>query len=148
MIDTIERCGEVIGVEQGMAQIRLERDPVCSGCGSRGSCASGSTAAQVIHMALPGHTRLGDQVTVSMPSSSVTQAAALGYLLPSVSLLVGAIVAANRFEGDAAAVLGAGLGFVAGLLLARLISRLAFAKRFVPTTCAGTPPDLQPGDHP
>ncbi len=145
MIDLIERNGEVIGFERGMAQIRLERESGCSACGSRGSCASGSAAAQVIHMVLPERTRLGDQVTVSMPSSSVALAALLGYLLPPVCLLIGAMLAAASYEGDAAAVLGAGLGFVAGLLLARLISRFVFGRGSLPSICRT---DLQPGDPP
>jgi len=145
MIDTVERSGEVIGFENGVAQIRLERPSGCSGCGSRGTCASGSAAAQVIHMSLPEHTRPGDQVTVSMPASSVTLAALLGYLLPPVSLLLGAIVASTCYESDAAAVLGAGLGFVAGLLLARLISRFVFGRETVPSICS---PDLQTGEQP
>lgn len=145
MIDTIERSGEVIGFKQGMAQIRLERESGCSTCGSRGTCASGSAAAQVIHMPLSEHTKLGDHVTVSTPSSSVALAALLGYLLPPVCLLAGAITASTSYDGDAAAVLGAGLGFVAGLSLARLISRFVFGQGTVPSICS---PDLQPGDHP
>jgi len=145
MSDLVERSGEVIGFEQGMAQIRLERESGCSACGSRGTCASGSAAAQVIHMVLPERTRLGDQVTVSTPSSSVALAALLGYLLPPVCLLAGAIAASTSYEGDAAAVLGAGFGFVAGLLLARLISRFVFGRETVHSTCS---PDLLPGEQP
>lgn len=145
MIDTVERSGEIVSFEQGVAQIRLEPPSGCSGCGSRGACASGSAAAQVIHMSLPAGTKPGDQVTVSIPSSSVTLAALLGYLLPLVCLLAGAIVAATCYEGDAAAVLGAGFGFVAGLLLARLISRFVFGRETVPSICS---PVLQPGEHP
>ena len=152
MIDVIERSersGEVIGFVQGMAQIRLQRESGCSACGNRGTCASGSAAAQVIHLSLPEHTRLGDQVTVSMPSSSVTLAALLGYLLPPVCLLAGAIVAAACDADDAAAVLGAGLGFVAGLLLARLFSHFIFGRGLSPSVCnPGSPTDSLPGEHP
>jgi len=144
MIDLVERSGEVIGFKQGMAQIRLERESGCSACGSRGTCASGSAAAQVVHLSLPAGTKLGDQVTISMPSSSVTLAALLGYLLPPVCLLAGAIAASTIYDGDAAAVLGAGLGCVAGLLLARLIYRFVFGRETLPSTCS---PDLLPGEQ-
>ena len=50
-----------------------------------------------------------------MRSSSVALAAMLGYLLPPVFMLLGAIVGDHYFAGDASAVLG--------LLLAQLISR-------------------------
>jgi sigma-E factor negative regulatory protein RseC len=144
MIDTVERHGEVVGFERGLAQVRLERPSGCSGCGSRGTCASGSAATQVIHMALPHPAKLGDHVCVSMPSSSVALAALLGYLLPPTGLLVGAIIADTCFARDAAAVLGAGLGFVSGLLLARLVSYLTFGRNIAPSVCRT---DFQPGEH-
>lgn len=136
MTSTFEQRGEIIGFAQGMAQIRVERaSSACAGCGSRSACASGQAAAQVIQLALPGTPRVGDQVTVAMPHSSVALAALLGYLLPPVGLLIGALIAATAFSGDAPAVLGAGLGFVGGLLLTRLISRFTFERGLVPSVC-------------
>jgi len=150
MIDLVERSGEVIGFDHGVAQIRLERaSSGCSGCGSRGTCASGNAAAQVIEMRMPEHTRIGDHVTVSMPASSVTLAALLGYMLPPVSLLVGAVVASLLYGSDLAAVLGAVFGLVAGLFLARLISRFAFGRRAASSACdSGFPSHHQSGVHP
>jgi len=150
MMDLVERDGEVVGFAQGVAKVRLERaSSGCSGCGSRGTCASGNAAAQVIEMRLSDHTRIGDHVTVSMPSSSVTLAALLGYLLPPVSLLVGAVMASLLYGSDLAAVLGAALGLVAGLLLARLISRFAFGRRAASSACdSGFPSHHQSGVHP
>jgi len=147
MSDSVERRGEVIAVEDGVALVRLEAAAGCSGCGSRGSCASGSAAAQVIRMPLPARTRTGDRISVSLPASSVALAALLGYLLPPVGLLLGTIAAAISFAGDVAAVLGAGLGLLAGLLLARLLSRLAFASGFSPSVsgCAASV-DSHPGE--
>ena len=68
-------------------------------------------------MALPEYTRLGDAVTISTPASSVALAALTGYLLPPLFLLLGALGAASCYAGDLAAVLGAGLGLFAGVLL-------------------------------
>ena len=144
-----ERRGDVIGLADGLATIRLERAPACSGCGSRGTCASGNAAEQIIQMPVPERTRLGDQLTVSLPSASLTLAALLGYLLPPVSLLLGAISAATCFEGDAAAVLGAGVGLAAGLLLVRLISGRVLGERLTPSFCSTQAPlDFQTGEHP
>jgi len=135
----------VVGFDGELARIRLESAAGCGGCGSRGTCGSGGRAAQVVRMRLPGHARLGDRVTVSMPSSSVALAGLLGYLLPPGCLLLGTIIAAGRYEGDAAAVLGAGLGLVAGLLLARLIAYFALGRGANPAVCG---PDSHPGEHP
>ena len=153
MTDLVERSGEVIGFDHGMAQVRLERaSSGCSSCGSRGSCASGNAAAQVINVHLSGAAQVGDQVTVSMPPSSIALAALLGYLLPPVGLLLGAIIAASAFDGDAAAVLGAGLGFVGGLLLARLVSHFTFDRSLAPFVCnhgvsSAFTPDSPSGEH-
>lgn len=144
MTETIKRNGEVVGFARGMAQVRLERDAGCSACGSRATCASGNSAAELIRLSLPAHTHVGDRVTVSIPAASLTLAAVLGYLLPPVSLLAGAIAANILFGNDVAAVLGAGAGFASGLLLARVTSSLAFGKEFSTTLCR---PDFQSGEH-
>ncbi len=136
MMDSVERSGKVVGFKQGLAQIRMEPDPSgCSGCGSRATCDSGSSALKDVHLPMPEGTRIGDCVMLSMPSSSVALAAVLGYLLPPFFLLLGAIGADTFYGGDAAAVLGAIAGFVSGLLLARLISYFALGQGLAPSVC-------------
>ncbi len=143
MMAQIERRGEVVGFERGLARVRLERAAsACAGCGSRGTCASGAT--QLIHLRLPEETRLGDRIMVSMPASSVAAAGLLGYLLPSASLIAGAVAAAAFFDGDGAAVLGAALGFIAGLLAARVIARFLIGGGPAPVVCG---PDFHPGEQ-
>lgn len=140
MIDTVERAGKVIGFEGADALVRLENASGCGTCGSRGSCGSAGRAPQVIRVALPGRSQLGDRVTVSMSSSSITLAALLGYLLPPACLLAGAVAGAVNVGGDEAAVAGAGIGLFIGLLLARLISRFALGNGFAPALCASANP--------
>jgi positive regulator of sigma E activity len=55
-----------------------------------------------------------------MSESDLLKAGLLVYLLPSVSALLVAGVASSLDLGDVGAVLGAGIGFAAGLLLVRL----------------------------
>ena len=158
MNETVERRGEVVGFEDDLALVRLEPAAECGSCSCRSTCASGNAAVQVIRMPLNATMKQGDQVSVSMPSTSLTQAAVIGYVLPPLALLLGALVAATCFEGDAAAVLGAGLGFAGGLLLVRLISNLAFGRGLAAFACESKPheeydgrapqPDLQTGEQP
>ena len=143
--ESIERCGEVIRVARGVAQIRLEANAGCAGCGSRQTCASGDAAPLLIELAVPGKVQAGARVTITMPASSLTLAALLGYLLPPVALLIGAIVANLAFGSDLAAVLGAVLGLFAGVLAARLTATLAFGRTLSPVICD---PEFQPGEHP
>ena len=143
--ESIERCGEVIGIARGVAQIRLEANAGCAGCGSRHACASGDAAPLMIELAVPGKVQAGARVTIAMPAASLTLAALLGYLLPPVALLIGAIVANLAFGNDLAAVLGAVLGLFAGIFAARLTATLAFGRTLSPVI---GDPEFQPGEHP
>jgi positive regulator of sigma E activity len=145
MIDSIERGGRVIALDGDMAQVRLDAASACSGCGSRGTCGSGNKAEQVIRMAVPAHVRLGDTVTLAMPSSSVALAALLGYLLPPAALLAGAVIGAGDGGDDLHAVIGAGVGLLAGLALARLISRFTLHRNVEPSICG---PVARHGEQP
>lgn len=147
MTNNVERRGEVVGFGHGMAQVRMQPASGCSACGSRSTCSTGHAAGQVINLSLPGHIQLGDQIAVTMPAASIAQAALIGYLLPPVALLLGALIAATCFEGDAAAVLGAGLGFSAGLLLVRLISNHSFGRGLAPFACDPEGAHLPGADH-
>jgi len=141
-IHSIERSGEVTGIEHGMAQIRLAPSSGCSGCGSRGTCSSGNAAAQVVTLHLPAGTRVGDQVSVSISASSMTLAAILGYVLPPLGLLAGAVIASLFFTGDAAAVLGAGLGLASGFVLMRQLSRTTYFRKQQPSACSTSSPPV------
>lgn len=133
--ESIVRRGEVISVVHDRALIRLEPAPGCSACGNRGSCDSGDAKSRLIEMAVPTHAHAGDIVTVNIPAASLSLAAMLGYLLPPVVMLVGAIVAEQLYSRDLAAVVGAALGLCAGVLIARLASRTAFGNVATMATC-------------
>lgn len=145
IVHSIVRHGEVISVVHDRALIRLEPSSGCSACGNRGSCGSGDAKSRLIEMATPAHARAGDIVTVNIPAASLSLAAMLGYLLPPVALLAGAIAAEQFYSSDLAAVIGAALGLVAGVLAARLASHFAFGDVAALATCHS---DLQPGEHP
>ncbi|WP_153108740.1 SoxR reducing system RseC family protein [Propionivibrio limicola] len=141
-METIKREGQVIQIVRGKAKIRLEQEPACASCGSRSSC--GTAEGKLVELALPSDVRagarVGDFVSVSLPASTLTWAALLGYVVPPVGLLAGAIVASSIFAGDVAPSLGAAAGFFAGLLVARLIVRSALGQGFQPTVCQSGAP--------
>jgi positive regulator of sigma E activity len=144
-----ERSGEVLGVESGVATVRLEAASGCSSCGSRGTCAAAGAARQIVHLPLARKLAPGDRVTVSMPESSVALAALIGYLVPPLGLLVGAVAATlvlgGEFDSDTAAVLGGALGLVGGLFIARAMARISFGRRLLPSVCH---PETPSGDLP
>lgn len=71
---------------------------------------------------------------------------AIGYLLPVVTLLLGA--ALFSFAGDAAAALGAALGLTTGLFLVRLLHRRLLAGNLQPTVSVTCSSQSFPGESP
>ncbi len=146
--ESIVRRGEVISVVHDRALIRLEPAPGCDACGNRGSCGSGDAKSRLIEMATPANAQAGDIVTVNIPAASLSLAAMLGYLLPPLALLAGAIAAEQVYSSDLAAVIGAALGLCAGVLVARLASRCAFGTVTTLATCDSATTTFNPGETP
>lgn len=95
----------------------------CASCGHAGGCGIGKLAGgrreTLISLPAAG-LHLGQRVTLELPEKQLTQAALFGYLLPAVTLLMGALIGEKVDAGETAAVLGAGIGLLAGLFLTRL----------------------------
>lgn len=158
----IERHGVVIGVpggDYGRVRVRLESAPGCTACASRSACGSAAGGSQVIEVVLPS-ARLGDAVTLAIPAATLSAAALLGYLLPSLGLLAGALAADLAWASDAAAVIGAAVGLCGGLLVARACGEgegeggFDFARRLTPVLLSSPaqqeilPYSFEPGDTP
>ncbi len=120
---TIEHRGVVQKIEDGLAIVVMETSG-CSACGQGGSCgigkmAAGRPATVLTLPATPG-IAAGDMVSVALPASRLTLAALLGYLFPAFAMLVGAWLGAALAGSDGATALGAIVGFVAALVIARV----------------------------
>jgi sigma-E factor negative regulatory protein RseC len=122
----IETTARVVSTNNGTALIDPTTTSGCGGCKSRNSCGvSGlgkyfSNNRKAIEVKCDASIHEGDELFVSMSEGDLLKAGLLVYLLPAVLALVGAGVASSIGFGDAGAVLGAGIGFAAGFLLARL----------------------------
>ena len=118
----ISHTGRVHAIEGNTAQIAV-MTAACSSCGHAGGCSIGKLAGKQRQslIAVPADgLRLGQSVTLTLDESRLTQAALLGYLLPVVMLLMGALLGEKVDAGETASVIGAGIGLFAGLLLTRL----------------------------
>ncbi len=122
----IETTARVVSISNGTAQIDPTSTSGCGGCKSRNSCGvSGlgkyfSNTRKSIEVDCDASIREGDELRLSMSEGDLLKAGLLVYLLPVVLSLVGAGVASSMAFGDVGAVLGMMIGFVAGLLLAKL----------------------------
>lgn len=143
-MNSVEREGIIIGAHAGVARIRLEPAPACSGCASRGTCASAADTRQIVEVRLSEPAVPGARVTLSLPESSVALASLLGYLLPAVGLLLGAAAASWLAGGDSAAVVGAFVGLFSGLLGVRFAAGLFHDRTLTPVACLSSRPGALP----
>lgn len=120
----IETSARVVSAHDGTVRVEPSSESGCGGCKSRSSCGvSGlgkyfSNQRQAIEVKC--NANVGEELQLSMSESDLLKAGLLAYLLPSVLALIGAGLAASFGLGDVGAALGAGGGFAAGFLLARL----------------------------
>lgn len=128
--------GRIIAVEDQAVWVETIRQSTCQSCSAQKACGHGllskmQSGHQVHVRVLPGVYPLedfsvGDQVSISVPERVVLQGALLVYLLPLLTLLLGAGLAESVLTGlpnDLAAFMGAALGFSLGIALVKLCSR-------------------------
>jgi sigma-E factor negative regulatory protein RseC len=128
----ISHAGEVRHIANGQALIAVASSG-CSSCGHAGGCGIGKLAGNrrenlIALPSLPG-LAAGDAVQLELDEAHVTRAALLGYLLPALLMVIGAMlgeivgekvgVGGTALDIDAMAALGAVVGIASGLFLGR-----------------------------
>jgi len=121
----IERPGRVIAIHAEVMDVRVDTAAAaaCSHCASKKTC-NGDKDHQFISLPLQPDVHMGDEVILSIPERTVNISALLIYLLPALSLLLGAALGEGIRHSNPAAMLGALLGLIAGLCAARLLAKL------------------------
>ena len=121
----IEHRGVVQRIDGNKAIVAMETAG-CSSCGQGSSCGIGKMAsgrpATLLTIPVSGDIKAGDFVLIGLPESKLTLSALLGYLFPAFAMLLGAWLGSTIEDGsDAATALGAIAGFVAALVIARIV---------------------------
>ena len=120
----IEHRGVVQRVDNGLAIVAMETAG-CSSCGQGGSCGIGKLAAgrpaTLLTLPVSAAIKAGDEVSIALPASKLTLSAVLGYLFPAFAMLFGAWLGAMLDGSDGATALGAMIGFLAALAIARVV---------------------------
>ena len=140
----LQARGRVIEVHGDEANVRIAAASSCQGCRARALCTDGGE--QVIRIAAPANTSVDDPVLLELDQANFALGVAIGYLLPALTLLLGAAVAS--LAGDTAAALGAAVGLSTGLLLVRLLHRRLLADRLQPTASLTCPSQSVSGEKP
>lgn len=115
--------------KDGWAMVVTERGDACRNCESAQFCHALADCSRletrVLNRAGAG---VGDTVWISLSSGSVFKSALILYILPTVSLLFGAVGGAELHKqlgiGETGAAIGLGFaGLILGFAIAKLISR-------------------------
>lgn len=124
----IEHRGIVQRVEGGQALVAMETAG-CSSCGQGSSCGIGKMAAgrpaTMLRVPVTAEVKAGDSVLIGLPEAKLTLSALLGYLFPAFAMLLGAWLGASLDGSDGGTALGAIVGFLAALAIARLAIAMA-----------------------
>jgi sigma-E factor negative regulatory protein RseC len=120
---TLEHRGIVQSVAAGKAIVAMETTG-CGSCKQGCSCGIGQLAsgrpATLLTLPVSTDVQVGDTVSIALPESRVTVSALLGYLFPAIAMLVGAGFGASLEGSDEATAMGAMVGFLGALVLARI----------------------------
>jgi sigma-E factor negative regulatory protein RseC len=124
-----QKKGRVTSISKdGWAMVVTEKGDACSNCESAQFCHSLADCSRletrVLNQAGAG---VGDTVQISLSSRTVLKSAAILYILPTVSFLLGAVGGAGLHKqlgiGDTGAAIIFGFaGLILGFIIARLIS--------------------------
>lgn len=144
----------VLESADGVARVRCLRQAGCARCAEGRGCGGGifgrllGDRLHVVEALYQDPAPApGSEVVIGLPESAVLGAAVVQYLLPLLTMLVGAVLgSAVTGGGDAAAVAGAATGLLAGLWHARRFGRLkARDPRFRPRVLPGLESAELPG---
>jgi len=138
----IETQATVTGLDGAYALVEAPQSG-CGRCHEKGGCGGANNTAQLFcnsprHFRVlnPLHAKVGDRVAIGVPDGALSRTALLLYVLPLTAMIMGSVlgvVLASEALRDGLAVLGAVLGLVGGLSLARHWQRRWIASaRFAP----------------
>jgi sigma-E factor negative regulatory protein RseC len=137
-------CSEIAVVTQvnpgGDVVVKVRRAEACHSCSSKGACSALGGKMEDLVLVVENNVgaRLGDQVMLSMSESKVILASVVLYLVPALSLVLGAMIGWKlapmwAMEADPASILGCAVGLGLGLVLTKIIgSRMSSGSKYKP----------------
>ncbi|MFC3854173.1 SoxR reducing system RseC family protein [Salinispirillum marinum] len=126
----MEEQATVVAVEEGRVWVETIRSSACQTCSARAGCGqslmgkviSNDTQAQKNYLSIPTERILlaGQAVLIGIPERAFLVGSFWLYLVPLLTLLIGALVFDALWGNDSMAFLGAIVGLAAGALVVRL----------------------------
>lgn len=119
-------------LDNGLAEVVVERSGICGGnCDDCNECRYENLIKSTVENTIDA--RRGQHVMIETPTAGVVKGALAIYILPIVLLVAGYFVAAAFSLSEGMCVLAAFIATVAGVLIARIISKNSFKGNPVPT---------------
>lgn len=123
----------VLSVQGSQAEIAPVDNNGCGHCASGNGCGRGklsqifcsSSKQRTFKVDNAISAQVGDEVSIGLPDGVLLRSSMLMYVFPLVCMMGGALLASVLVEAsrDAASLLGAGLGLLAGFLLVRQLTK-------------------------
>lgn len=127
----LTETGRVVAVEAQSLWVETIRQTTCGTCAAQKGCGHGlinqisDGSRSYIRVLCPEHEssvcKVNDQVRISIPEEVILRGSFIVYMIPLLTMLVGAVAAVDWFAGDPdiLAIAGASVGFVVGVGLVR-----------------------------
>lgn len=116
----MEQTGYVTEINNGKIKVRVDRESACGG--NCVSCKGCPADAIIVECDAPCGVKVGDIVKLTMPTKHFYFRAMLGYGIPVVFIIVGAVLGYTATKNDGVSIIGAAVGLVLGLLVAKLLT--------------------------
>ena len=108
-----------------IATLEIERQSACGLCGKTRGCGNSIWGKLFAHQSTafkaqnPINAKIGDSVIVGINEQALLKSALLLYILPLVTLMLGAILMNELFHHEVANMVGALIGLISGLVLVK-----------------------------
>lgn len=126
----IERTGRVIAIHAHTIDVQVSTPQACSQCGSSKRCHGDQH--KVLSLPLSAGIATGDEVALGIEDHLLHASAIIAYLLPALSLMLGAWAGENLTAGSAGALIGGGIGLACGIGLIPVLSRVLGLQELTP----------------
>ncbi len=135
----IEEQGQVVRLEESAVWVETQRQSTCGQCQVESTCGHGLMSRLLpgrgqVQVRVPCHDELniGDRVTIALPEQALLSASFLVYLVPLVSLLLGAVLGTLANLSEPVVIILAGVGFMLGCLGVHWLTHHGLARRYEP----------------
>ena len=150
----ITETGRVVAVEADCLWVETIRQSTCNSCAVQKGCGHSLLnkvkSGRAHHLKIPltdlpaSNFSVDDEVEISIPEQALAVGALVVYMLPLLAMLLGALMVSQWWAGDAAAMIGAVVGFSVGILLVKIHSLKTQSRIHVKPAIISSDSDISP----